>query len=229
MSLGLVANNINANDISWALFDLKNQIYGDMTGKINLSCNGTNFQSCMQTLNGSTTFNVKDGNMPKLGSLEYLIRAGNIYKSGILGLTLNNIIEVLIPYKTGEFEDIRGELFVENGKVENLEVFTSGDNLSLYIKGKYDILNTSADIKILGRLAKKVSNMLGPIGNTSFNSLINFISGNRKEKTENSELVKNINKIPLIELSKDDYRIFEVKVLGDLNKDDYIKTFNWLN
>ena len=28
---------------------------------------------------------------------------------------------------------------------------------------------------------------------------------------------------------RDDYRIFEVKILGDLNKDDYVKTFNWLN
>ena len=73
MRLNLVADSINANDISWALFDLKNQIYGDMTGKIDLSCNGTNFQSCMQTLNGDSVFNVKNGSMPKLGSLEYLL------------------------------------------------------------------------------------------------------------------------------------------------------------
>ena len=218
-----------ANDLTTSFLGVKDQIFGKMNGSIYFTGSNLNTPEGIKTIKSRANFIVKNGKMPKLGSLEYLIRAGNIYKSGILGLTLNNIIEVLIPYKTGEFEDIRGELFVENGKVENLEVFTSGDNLSLYIKGKYDILNTSADIKILGRLAKKVSNMLGPIGNTSFNSLINFISGNRKEKTENSELVKNINKIPLIELSKDDYRIFEVKVLGDLNKDDYIKTFNWLN
>ena len=78
MSLGLVANNINANDISWALFDLKNQIYGDMTGTMNLSCNGTDFQQCMESLTGETKFNVKDGRMPKLGSLEYLLKASRL-------------------------------------------------------------------------------------------------------------------------------------------------------
>lgn len=221
--------NCSANDLVKSFLGVKDQIYGVMNGSIYFSGSNLDIPEGIKTIQSRAKFNVKNGKMPKLGSLEYLIRAGNIYKSGILGLSLNNIIEVLIPYKTGEFKDINGELFIEKGKVENLEIFTMGENLSLYILGKYNILDSHADIKVMGRLAKKVSNMLGPIGNASFNSVINFISGARSDKTNENELIKNINKIPLIEISGDDYRIFEVKILGDLNKDDYVKTFNWLN
>ena len=92
MIINLDVNNINANDLTWALFDLKNQIYGDMTGTVNLSCNGTDFQSCMQSLYGETYFNVTNGKMPKLGSLEYLLRAANLVKGGITGISINKNI-----------------------------------------------------------------------------------------------------------------------------------------
>ncbi len=221
--------NCSANDLVKSFLGVKDQIYGVMNGSIYFSGSNLDSPEGIKTIQSKATFNVRNGKMPKLGSLEYLIRAGNIYKSGILGLTLNNIIEVLIPYKTGEFEDIKGELLIEKGNVENIEIFTMGENLSLYILGKYNILDSHADIKVMGRLAKKVSNMLGPIGNASFNSVINFLSGARKDKTSENELIKNINKIPLIEISGDDFRIFEATIFGDLNKDDYVKTFNWLN
>ena len=57
-AITLNARNIDANDLSYAIFDLNNQIYGDLTGNLKLSCNGADFNKCMQTLNGNTVFNV---------------------------------------------------------------------------------------------------------------------------------------------------------------------------
>ncbi len=114
-ALNLTAEKINANDITWALFDLNNQIYGDLTGTVNISCNGSNFEQCMQTLNGSTIFNVNEGKMPKLGSLEYLLKAGNLVKGGITGLSINSVIDLITPLKTGEFEDIYGSIRIKRG------------------------------------------------------------------------------------------------------------------
>ena len=110
--------------------------------------------------------------MPKLGSLEYLLRAGNLLKSGILGFTLNNVIEVLIPYKTGEFKKISGDFIVENGKIDKLNIYSKGDNLSIYTSGNYDIATNVGDFEVLGKLSTKISNLLGPIGNASVNSLV---------------------------------------------------------
>ncbi len=62
----------------------------------------------MDTLSGKGGFRVADGRMPKLGSLEYLLKASNLVKCGITGITINSIIELITPLKTGQFENING-------------------------------------------------------------------------------------------------------------------------
>ena len=166
--------------------------------------------------------------MPKLGSLEYLLRAGNFYKSGILGFTLNNLIEVLNPYKTGEFKSIKGKISMHDGIVDDIEIYSKGENLSIFLNGSYNIPQKDADIFVFGRLSKKVSSALGAAGNASLNSIINIFSS-KESKVSDSEIIQNINKIPLIEISNDDYRLFSARIKGDLNKDNYVKVFNWLN
>lgn len=221
--------NCDANTLSKDFLGLENQLYGRMNAKINLKGKIPQSAQDIKLVNGVVNFSVNDGKMPKLGSLEYLLRAGNLIKSGILGLTLNNLIEVLTPYKTGEFSTIRGSFDVEEGKISALEIFSKGSNLSLFIYGGYDIINDNADIEILGRLSKKVSNVLGAAGNASLNSLFSTLTGNKLKEGAKSQIINNVNKIPLIEISADDYRLFLARVKGELNSDNYVKSFNWLN
>lgn len=227
MSLNLNAKEINANDITWALFDLKNQIYGDMTGTVSLSCNGANFHNCMQTLNGTSAFNVKDGKMPKLGSLEYLLKAGNLLKGGITSLSINGVIDIITPLKTGEFSDIYGNIRIKDGVARNIEIVTKGKDLSLYIGGTYNFSTSIADMEVLGILSKKISTMFGPIGNLSINTLFNVIPG--VDLSGNNILLDKINKIPGIELSNKNFRKFIAEIKGNINGDDYVTSFQWIN
>ena len=187
-----------------------------------------NTSNGINTVKASVDFAIYDGKMPKLGSLEYLLRAGNLLKSGILGFTLNNVIEVLIPYKTGEFKKISGDFIVENGKIDKLNIYSKGDNLSIYTSGNYDIATNVGDFEVLGKLSTKISNLLGPIGNASVNSLVNLFANNKFDKNAN-DIVKNADKIPDISGTSNDFRLFAVKILGDLNADNFVKSFNWLN
>lgn len=225
--INLKADSISANDISWALFDLNNQIYGNLTGGINLSCNGTNFQSCMQTLNGDAIFNVKDGRMPKLGSLEYLLKAGNLVKSGITGVSINSIIELIAPQKTGEFSDIYGSIRIKDGIARNIEISTKGKDLNLFMSGTYNFATSVADMEVLGLLSRKISTMLGPVGNFSINTLFNVIPG--VDLSKDSLILERINKIPAIELSNKAYRKFIAEIKGNINGDDYVTSFKWIN
>jgi len=227
MSLNLNADSIDANDITWALFDLNNQIYGDLTGDINLSCNGADFNHCMQTLNGNTLFNVKDGKMPKLGSLEYLLKAGNIVKSGFTGLSINSIIDLIAPSKTGEFSDISGSIRIKDGIARNIEITTRGENLSLFIGGTYNFATSIADMEVFGLLSRKISNMLGPIGNVSMNTIFNVIPG--IDLSKDSLIIERINKIPGIELSNKAFRKFIAEIKGNINGEDYVTSFKWIN
>ena len=227
IKLDLTAREISANDITWAVFDLNNQIYGDMTGIIDLSCNGTNFQSCMQTLNGFSVFNVTDGKMPKLGSLEYLLKAGNLIKGGITSLSINSVIDIITPLKTGEFSDIYGKIRIKDGVARNIEIITKGKNLSLFIGGTYNFSTSIADMEVLGILSKKISTMFGPIGNMSINTLFNVIPG--VDLSKDNPILEKINRIPGIEFSSKDYRKFMVEIKGNINGDDYVTSFKWIN
>jgi len=227
MKLSMNANNISANDITWALFDIQNQIYGNLTGKTYLSCNGDNFERCMQTLNGETTFNVKDGKMPKLGSLEYLLKAGNIVKGGITGISINGVIDLISPMKTGEFSNIYGSVAIKDGVAHDVEITTQGKDLSLFISGKYDFSTSIADMEVLGLLSQKISTVLGPIGNISVNTLFNMIPG--VDLSKDSKVLENINKIPGVEISNKAYRKFVAEIMGNINGDNYVTSFKWIN
>ncbi len=227
MGINLRAKDISANDISWALFDLNNQIYGDLTGDVNLTCNGTNFNHCMETLSGNTIFNVKDGRMPKLGSLEYLLKAGNLVKGGLTGLSINSVIDLITPLKTGEFSDIYGSIRIKDGIARNIEITSQGKDLSLFVGGTYNFATNIADMEVLGLLSRKISTMFGPIGNLSINTLFNVIPG--VDLSKDSLVLERINKIPAIELSNKAYRKFIAEIKGNINGDDYVTSFKWIN
>ena len=225
--LNLKASDIDANDLSIALFDLQNQIYGDLTGSINLSCSGVDFNHCMKTLNGKTVFNVTEGRMPKLGSLEYLLKAGNLLKGGLTGVSINSVIDLVTPLKTGEFSNISGELDIKDGIAHDIEIITRGKDLSLYISGNYNFSTSIANMEVLGLLSKKISTMFGPVGNLSLNTLFNVIPG--VDLSKDSRVLEQINKIPGIELSSKAYRKFIAEIKGNINGDNYVTSFKWIN
>ena len=39
---------------------------------------------------------------------------------------------------------------------KDIEIFSQGENMSLYIHGNYDISQTNADFEILGKLSKRI-------------------------------------------------------------------------
>lgn len=219
----------DANTLVTDILGTKNQIFGKTNGKISLTGRELNTAGGINKVQANVDFAIYDGKMPKLGSLEYLLRAGNLVKSGIMGFTINNVIEVLIPYKTGEFKKISGDFIVENGKVDKMNIYSKGDNLSIYTSGNYDIATNVGDFEVLGKLSTKISNLLGPVGNASVNSLVNFVTNNKFSKDSKEDLVQNVEKIPDISNSTGDFRLFAVKILGDLNADNFVKSFNWLN
>ena len=221
------AEDIDANNLSDMLFDLPNQMYGSLTGTTTLTCNGSSHQACMSTLSGNGTFNVSDGRMPKLGSLEYLLKAGNLIKGGLTDLSINSIIDIITPLKTGEFSDISGSIKISGGIAEDIKISTKGENLNLYMKGNYNLVTSNAQMYVFGLLSKKIKTPLGAVGNMSLNTLFNLIPGVKLE--ENSPFIGDINKIPGIELSKNDYRKFIAEIRGDITGEGYVKSFRWVD
>lgn len=226
-SMSLKLNQANAAMMSEALFDLKGQVYGLLNGEFNLSCVGDNSEACFKTLSGNGTFKIADGRMPKLGSLEYLLKAGNLFKSGFTGLSINSLIDIVTPLKTGNFDSISGNVHIKDGIADNINIYSSGNDLNMYMTGNYDIVTSIADMKIFGSLSKNITTVFGKIKNASLNTLFNTIPG-VNDSTEKLLLQENISKIPNIKDVTNIYRIFTVDVNGDINGTDYVKSFRWV-
>ncbi|MBR1617091.1 hypothetical protein IJ670_02965, partial [bacterium] len=216
----------DSNVLAGGFLNMQKQIFGKMDGAIELTAKHLDTPQGIKSVKADVNFEIKEGKMPKLGSLEYLLRAGNAVKSGILGLSINNIANILTPYKTGEFETIQGSFKIEDAKLKNLEIASKGKNMSLYLAGEYDILETFADIGIYGRLSQSVSNALDSITNASIKQLFNSLGRNKHSKKEN-DYTQYFEKVPLTTTKVKSPVYFRAKVLGDINKDNYIKEFAW--
>ena len=85
-----------------------------------------------------------------------------------------------------------------------------------------------ADMQVFGALTKNFTTVVGKIANASLNTLFNVIPGVNLSSSEQSEIVKNLNKIPGFEFNDKAYRIFTVKIKGDINGDNYVQSFKWV-
>ena len=225
-NLDINLDRANALIMSEALFDLKGQVYGSVNGNFSLSCTG-DADDCFKTLSGEGTFKIADGKMPKLGSLEYLLKAGNLLKGGFTGLSINSLIDLVTPLKTGDFESISGDIHISNGVADNINIYSNGNDLNMYMTGNYNLTTSIADMKIYGSLSKNITTVFGKIKNASLNTLFNTIPG-INDATEKLLLQEDISKIPNIKNATDIYRIFKVDINGDINGSDYVRSFKWV-
>lgn len=226
-NLDIHLNDANAQIMSEALFDLKGQVYGSLDGHFNLACVGNSNDDCFKSLSGEGNFKISDGRMPKLGSLEYLLKAGNLIKSGFAGISINSLIDLVTPLKTGDFESIYGDIHISKGIADRVNVYSKGNDLNMYMTGSYNIVSSVADMKILGSLSKNITTVLGKIKNASLTTLFNTIP-RISDSTEKLIMQEEIGKIPNIKDATDIYRIFAVEVNGDINGSDYVRSFKWV-
>ena len=216
--------DVDSNVIATSFLGLKNQITGKLDGNANITTVGLNDRERLKNTNGIIGFHMEDGTIPKLGSVEYLLRASTLLRSGLTSLSVNNFIELLKPFKTGTFSKISGCLYLKNGILKDVAVFSQGENLSLYLTGDYDIGESESHAIVYGKLGKKTEGLLGPVGNLSASTLFALIP--RSDSV--TEYEKEISKIPDIEYKNQDVRIFRATVDGDINIDRVSTSFKWI-
>lgn len=221
-------NDANAQIISESLFDLKGQLYGTTTGTMDFACDGSTQDLCLRTLSGKGNFMVSHGRMPKLGSLEYLLKASNLVSGGITGLSINGIIDLITPLKTGEFESISGDYDVADGIAQNINIYSKGKDLNIYVTGAYNIVTSIANMHVYGSISNNITTVFGKLKNASLNTLLNTIPFLNKSEMS-PEMQAEVEKIPNYSNSSNNiFKIFAADIDGDINGSRYVKSFKWI-
>lgn len=233
--INLQGRYLNANSAMFACTGMRNLMDGSLDfDAINLTARGLTDIQIMQSLKGKVKFIVSNGQMGALGKLENLLYAQNILANNLLKTTMSAVVGAVKVKKTGEFKYIKGAVSLSNGWATLERIQTSGPAMSMYIKGRVNILNNRADLIILGRLSNEVVSVLGPIGNFSVNSLIASIP---KIGTVTSSLInqittnpsgENLALLPDLSPAQANTKEFKAAINGSLESTSSVSYFKWL-
>lgn len=190
----------------------------------------------MQSLKGDVTFIVLNGQMGTLGKLENLLYAQNILGNNLLKNSLGSITKAVSIKKTGDFKYLKGKMSFLSGWA-NINTFqTSGPAMSMYVTGKYNLLNNTINASVLGRLSNDVVEVLGPIGEFSVNKLLSYIPkiGQISSTLINEMTIKpsgeNLTMLPdLTPKQTGETKAFKVILNGGVDKTSSIKSFKWIS
>lgn len=235
-SINMQGRNLNSQAAMYAFTGVKNLMSGTLDfDAFNLTTRGLTDTQIIQSLKGNVNFMVSHGQMGTLGKLENLLYAQNILANNLLRTTIGAVAGAVKIKKTGNFKYIKGTAKLANGWVYLKKIQVSGQAMSMYITGKYNLLNNNAELIILGRLSDEVVSVLGPIGSFSVNSLISSIP---KIGTITSSLInqmttnpsgENVSLLPELDPYQANTKIFKAAINGSVESTRSIKYFKWLS
>ena len=107
--------------------------------------------------------------------------------------------------------------------------------MSYFITGQYNLINTSANLTILGRLGADVVAALGPIGELSVSRLTSYIpkfgnlTGNLINATTTDPKTENTAEIPPLSNGSRNYKDFKITFNGGIESKSSVKSFKWLS
>jgi len=214
---------------------LKNALSGTLGFNADVSLNLANETEMMRSLKGKVSFDIADGAFMNIGRLENLLFADNITSNSVMKAAVNSIVSLPTIKNTAHFKTITGDMSFNNGWANLTSIKTSGPSMSYYITGRYNLLNATANVAILGRLSADVVKVLGPVGELSVDKLTSYLpkfghltSTVIKTMTTNPRGEK-VSEIPVLSSGNTNYKDFKVSFNGGVDSKSSVKSFKWLS
>lgn len=236
INLDISGRGLSAGPAIKGLTGMSDKITGQLDFDSDISLSGAAQQQLLKNLKGTTRFVVSNGKMGTLGKFEHLLYAQNILSNNLLKTTVNVIAKAVSVKNTGVFKYLKGEMNFSNGWANLNFIKTSGPSMSMYITGRYGLLDNSANLVILGRLSDDVVRILGPIGDFSVDKVLSKIpklgevtSYLINQMTTNPEY-ENTSMIPYLTPKTElPTKEFKVVLNGGIESQSSVKSFKWLS
>ena len=233
-SVEMSGENMNAEKTVRGGVGIKNAISGTLNFNTKLSLTVTDYNEMMKSLAGNLKFNVKNGAFGSIGRLDQLLLAGNIISNSVLKTTTQTLVNNTSLADTAKFDYIDGNLNFKDGWAKIEPIKSSGAMLAYYISGKYNLINSTTNVNLLGRLDAQIVAKLGPLGQLSAEKLLSYIPnfGSSTAKIVNALTAdpknENTDAIPALTSGSTEYKDFKVQFNGGLESTSSIKSFKWL-
>ena len=230
----MTGENMNAEKTVRGGVGIKNAITGTLNFNTKLSLVVTDYNEMMKSLKGNLKFNVQNGAFGSIGRLDQFLLAGNIISNSILKTTAQTLVNNTSLADTAKFDYIDGNLNFADGWAKIEPVKSSGKVLAYYISGKYNLINGTTNVNVLGRLDAQIVAKLGPLGQLSADKLLSYIPkfGSSTAKFVDALTAnpkgENTDAIPALTSGSTSYKDFKVQFNGGLESTSSVKSFKWL-
>ena len=207
---------------------IKNALTGTLGFDTNLTLTVLEYSEMMKSMKGNLSFDITKGAFGTIGRFEGFLGAGNITQNYFLKNTVNALSSAAGLATTAQFDKMEGKMTFFDGWANLNPVKSSGPSLCYYITGKYNIVNGTTNVNILGRLDAPMVAKLGALGTLDMSDIIGdkaasvlriLTTNPQNEKTEN---------IPALSNGSTNYQDFKVSFNGGVDSKSSIKTFKWI-
>ena len=192
------------------------------------------FDRMMRSIKGNLNFKIAKGAFGSIGRIEHFFHAPNIVKNNILKNTISNISNLAGIKNSAEFAFLSGSMTLSDGWANLNNIKSAGASISYFVTGKYNLINGTANVVILGRLNNKVVKLLGPIGELSAEKILSYIpklgeltKSAAQSMTEDPDK-ERISEIPELTETASGHKAFKVVYNGGLESTSSVKSFKWL-
>lgn len=214
-NIKLGIKDVNADLMSTAILNLKREISGKASGLIDLQTDDS------LKLNGAIKFIVKDGTIPKIGLVEYVLKFAALFRNPFAMIS-PSVFSDLVNVPEGNLDKITGDLKLKDNKIELMKIKSYSPQLSAYIVGCYNLENSDAILRIYTKFSNKNKGFAGVLRNISLNSLANRIPLN--SRNDSNYYAAELAQLPAIDADEKDCQVFLTKVDGDVEHNNFISS-----
>ena len=214
---------------------LKNALSGKLNFDAKVTLYGATDKEMMKNLKGTASFDISDGALGNIGRFENMLLAQNLQSNSIIKAAVNSVSALPVIKNTAQFKTIKGNLSFANGWANLNPVTTTGPSMAYYITGRYNLLNATANVTVLGRISAEVVSLLGPLGDLSVSKLTSYIpkfgtlTGNLINALTSDPKKEKIALIPALSSGNTNYKDFKILFNGGVESKNSVKSFKWLS
>ncbi|MBR1373368.1 hypothetical protein IJ556_02830, partial [bacterium] len=227
--------NLNAEKAIEGAAGIKKALTGALGFDTKLTLIVLDYNEMMKSMKGNLSFTVKNGAFGTIGKFEGFLGASNIINNVLLKNTVASITNATGLANTGTFDLIEGKMTFADGWANISQIKSTGKVLCYYVTGKYNLINGTTNVTVLGRLDASMVAKLGALGELSADKLFSYIPkfGSTTAKILNilttNPAGENIAAIPALSNGSTNYKDFKVSFNGGIDSKSSIKSFKWLS
>lgn len=193
------------------------------------------FNDLMRSIKGNLSFKIDKGAFGKIGRLENFLQANNIIANTFLKTTVGSFSNIAAIKNSAQFDYISGEMTLAEGWANISHIRSTGKSIAYFVTGKYNLINGTANVNVLGRLDGAIVKLLGPIGELSAEKILSYIPklGELTAKYADAMTTdpdkERTKDIPALSTGTEIYKDFKVVFNGGVESISSVKSFKWLS